>query len=395
MVGDGALGCGLVLDRVLGRGLGLAGDPLGVGTRTRRGVGAVLGLAGLGLGLGKQASHAVALGPELGGLLAHVPLDEAALLDDAQLLLDALGRGGHVGHGDLEGVAGGGQPLLLVGEHLARVLGLDLGVREVRREFALLEAADLEHGRQHLAGLLEPPVPGVRDVVAPVLEGGVDALLGKGAVQRALGVDAGLAGLLAADEGHGQGAQRGGRRGAGLDRAGHVDGRDELPCVVEVAVGKAAGVVGAREGEQAAEAAGVAQDRERRVERAHARAERDGRLAGRGRLGDEGHELPAHEREVGLDVLEAVVKKRVARVPAEVVCGVDAEELHLAGVDQAREPVDHAGVVPAHERGVALGEDHHGPARLAVANDVEALLQVLALKGEPLGLHGRLILSRE
>ena len=197
---DGLL-CGLVVGPGRrGRRARLAQDPLRVAAGLRGGIGLGLGLVCHGLRIVQELCHAVALRPCDAGGLHELRLGLAARGHALLLLLCTLGGDVQIVLRDLERVVRSGEARLRVRELRGRVLCLALRVGERRAEPAVRKALRREHRGEHLRGLLAPPLPVVADVVSPVLERGVDAAVAKRLLQRALGVDAVLACVLAADK---------------------------------------------------------------------------------------------------------------------------------------------------------------------------------------------------
>lgn len=74
-------------------------------------------------------------------------------------------------------------------------------------------------------------------------------------------------------------------------------------------------------------------------------------------------------------------------VPALTIHRIEAEQLNPPVLDELGQGLDHAAVLPARARGVALGEDDGGPAGLAIDDDVEVLVHLVAVQGAFLQLH--------
>ena len=280
----------------------LAQDPLRVAAGLRGRVGLRLGIVCRRVRLVKELRHAVALRPCDAGGLHELRLGLAARGHALLLLLCAPGGDVEVVLRDLQRVVRRGKACLCVRKLRGRVLCLALRVGERCAEPTVREALRREHRGEHLGGLLAPPLPVVTDVVAPVLERDVDATVFKRLLQRALGVDAVLACVLAADKRERQAAEQADRLAALGKRGDHVDRGDVLPALRELSHDKAARVVRARQREEPAEELRPGQHEHARVQRAHARARKHGRTIVPARVRDEGQQVLLDELEEVLDV---------------------------------------------------------------------------------------------
>src|SRR2546425_10227369 len=161
----------------------------------------------------------------------------------------------------------------------------------------------------------------------------------------------------------------------GVAQVGHVvDGVVEVEVVVVVPVHEPAEVVHAGEGQASPDEVGVLQQGVRGMVGTEGRpGGRDGDALGPAVVVDEGHHFEGDVRVVRRLHVAAVAGVGPLVVPALVVDGVDAEDLHPAGVDVMGERADHALALIFIFVAAAGGEHEQGQAIVPVDSDPHLL----------------------
>ena len=108
----------------------------------------------------------------------------------------------------------------------------------------------------------------------------------------------------------------------------------------------------------------------------------------------EGQEAAADVVEIGHEAAQSIGIPGTMGVPALTIHRIEAEQLNPPVLDELGQGLDHAAVLPARARGVALGEDDGGTAGLAIDDDVEVLVHLIAVQGAFLQLHEASSLSQ-
>lgn len=182
--------------RCLG-GLGLALDPLGIGEGMGCPVRFVLRSAGTGLCLRKRLRRCIARAPERIGALLERACTVCARSDIGLFGVKPLRGGIRIFGGIVEPGLRSGKVLPSCLEDIFCLGSCYLCTGEDAASLPFLETIPGKKSGHHLACHLLPPHPAVRDILAPVLECGVDALVCKDRLEGMLRLDSVLGYILA------------------------------------------------------------------------------------------------------------------------------------------------------------------------------------------------------